>query len=163
MIGEYIEFSVYIIIGLSLIIFLYYLKRKHYPFTPLTDELKNELKTYGLVHYTSSYRKEIIEQTRVMKSGDSLLGELKRCPMYRAEKGLIWFYSGKGCFTDLNGKSQKILKKRKCEYACKFTKLSDDDLMKITYRKNDLAFVYKGAIDISRIKIEKISFDNNRR
>lgn len=98
-----------------------------------------------------------------MKSGDSLLGELKRCPMYRAEKGLIWFYSGKGCFTDLNGKSQKILKKRKCEYACNFTKLSDDDLMKITYRKNDLAFVYKGTIDISRIKIEKISFDNNRR
>lgn len=40
---------------------------------PLTDELKSELKTYGLVHYTSSYRKEIIEQTGVMKSGDSLL------------------------------------------------------------------------------------------
>lgn len=159
MIGEYIEVSVYIMIGLSLIIYLLYLKRKHYPFTPLTEDLKRELKKYGLVHYTSSYRKEIIEQTKEMKAGDSLLGELKRCPMYRAEKGLIWFYSGKENFMDLNDKSQRILKKRKCEYACRFKDLSDDDLNRITYRKNDLAFVYKGTIDISRIKIERISFD----
>lgn len=159
MLDKYIEISIYAVICVSLIIVLYVLKRNHYPFTPLTENLKSEIKKYGLVHFTSSYRKDIIEQSKNLKSGDSLSGKLKRSAMYRAEKGLIWFYSGKNKFKDLGDKSQRILHKRECEFECRFTDISDEDLNRITYRKKDLAFVYRGTIDISRIKIERISFD----
>ena len=147
-----------LVVFVMLLPFILYfvLKYRHSPFTPLTDEIKKEIEAYGLVHYTSSSGKSSIELDKAMKPGDSLKGKKKRCALYPSEEGLIWFYSGKITFSQLDDKSKRILKEKKCKYAIKFVNLRSDDIEKITYRKKDKALVYKGTIPLKRLIIEKI-------
>lgn len=137
--------SIAVVVIVTVVILCY----KHIPRHKITEELKCQIISNGLIHFT--YYDNAIQ---IQKEG---LVPRKKKAMYKCEKDMVWLYlNDEEQFCDqweiIKGKGER---KNYNAYVI-VQNIEDNQIEQMHYRKSDMAIVHIGVLKTDNITVKKL-------
>ena len=138
-----------IIVIVIAIVCTFILRYKHIPRNKITEELKCQILSKGLIHFT--YYDNAIQ---IQKEG---IIPRKKKAMFKCEKDMVWMYLNdeeqfQNKWRIIQGKGER---KNYDAYVI-VRSIEDNQIEQMRYRKSDMAIVHIGVLKTENITVKKL-------